>query len=251
VTLLSFVDELPDPDRSLAVLNRTEPEQLTSLLEATFPERDVPTIEQTAEEEDDDVVVLVEDGRIVARSPMSALSEALLFVNSDVFRTGSRALDEVDVPDVLLAMDEQPFHLRGYPESDREKLGLITISRLIERRAWEVGEGTLRASFQKLGRIQDEKGTREVYQQLLDTDLDVHLYGDAEALPPRELRGIVHTGETADFRRSWFVVFDPPSGVDESIALVAYEVEPRDWRGFWTYDPVRVQRIVRYIERRL
>ncbi|AGN00018.1 sensor protein [Salinarchaeum sp. Harcht-Bsk1] len=251
MTLLSFVEELPDPDRSLAVLNRTEPEHVSELLEATFPEEDVPTIERVADDEDEDVVLLVEDGEVVARSPMGALGEQLLYVNSDIFRTGTRDLEDVVVPDVLLAMDEQPFHLRGYPESDREKLVLITISRLIERRAWEAGEGTLRASFQNLARIEDEKGTYEVYRSLVDTDVDVHLYGTADELPPEELRGIVHAGDTADFRRSWFVLFDPPSSGEDAIALVAYETEPRTWRGFWTYDPVRVQRIERYVEREL
>lgn len=251
MSLLSFVEELPETDRSLVVCNRTQPEQLTQLLESTFPERDVPAIERIASDEAEDVVALVEDGEVVARSPLSALGEQLLFVNSDVFRTGSRDLDEVTVPDVLLAMDEQPFHLRGYPESDREKLVLITISRLIERRAREVGEGTLRSSFQRLSRLEDEVGTREVYEQLVGTDVDVHLYGTAEDLPPESLRGVVHVGETTDFRRSWFVVFDPPESADDPIALVAFEVEPRTWRGFWTYDPVRVQRIGRYVERTL
>lgn len=251
MTLLSFVEELPDPDRSLVVLNRTEPEQVSQLLAATIPERDVPAIERVADDEDDDVVVLVEDGDVVARSEMAELGEQLLYVNSDIFRTGTRDLDDVVVPDVLLAMDEQPFHLRGYPESDREKLVLITISRLIERRAWDVGEGTVRASFQNLARIEDEKGTREVYERLVATDVDVHLYGTADRLPAEDLRGIVHTGETPDFRRSWFVLFDPPNADEDAIALVAYETEPRTWRGFWTYDPVRVQRIERYIEREL
>ncbi|GAB3682501.1 DICT sensory domain-containing protein [Salinarchaeum chitinilyticum] len=249
--LESFVDELPETDRSLVVLNRTEPEQVTALLEATFPEADVPTIERSAADAEDDLVCLIEDGEVIARSPMAELGDQLLYVNSDIYRTGTRELDEVVVPDVLAAMDEQPFRLRGYPESDREKLVLIAISRLIERRAWEVGDGTLRASFQKLERIQDEQGTRDVYETLVDTDVDVHLYGSAESLPPESLRGIVHAGDTEDFLRSWFVVFDPPNGTEGSIALVAYEVEPRTWRGFWTYDPVRVQRIERYVERTL
>lgn len=251
MTLSSFVDELPEQDRTLVVLNRTEPEQATSLLEATFPERDVPTIEREAASADDDLLLLVEDGDVVARSTMAEIGNQLLYVNSDIYRTGTRELEDVVVPDVLAAMDEQPFRLRGYPESDREKLVLIAISRLIERRAWKAGAGTLRASFQKLERMQDERGTREVYQSLVDTDLDVHLYGAADELPSEDLRGIIHAGDTEDFRRSWFVVFHPEDGTDGSIALVAYEVEPRTWSGFWTYDPVRVQRIERYVERSL
>lgn len=129
---------------------------------------------------------------------------------------------------------------------------LITVSRLIERRAWEAGAGTLRASFQDLSRIQNERGTERVYERLAATDVDVHVYGSAEELPSEAVRGTVHVGDATDFRRSWFVVYDPPDGEeDESIALLAHEVDPRTWRGFWTYDPVRVQRIERYIERTL
>lgn len=121
MTLLSFVEELPETDRSLVFLNRTEPEQVTQLLQATFPEHDVPVIEREAADAEDDQVLLIEDETIVARCPASDLEEQLLFVNSDIFRTGTRDLEDVALPSVLLAMDEHPFRLRGYPESDREK----------------------------------------------------------------------------------------------------------------------------------
>jgi riboflavin biosynthesis pyrimidine reductase len=52
------------------------------------------------------------------------------------------------MPDVLDGLTETPFTLRGYPESNSEKLLLILVSRQIERLAWEGGSGTLRSSFQ-------------------------------------------------------------------------------------------------------
>jgi DICT domain-containing protein len=54
---------------------------------------------------------------------------------------------------------------------------LIVISRYIERHAWQAGEGTLRTSFQRLSRIDDERGTREMYETLAGTDVRTHVYG--------------------------------------------------------------------------
>jgi DICT domain-containing protein len=54
---------------------------------------------------------------------------------------------------------------------------LIVISRYIERHAWQAGEGTLRTSFQRLSRIDDERGTREMYETLAGTDIRTHVYG--------------------------------------------------------------------------
>lgn len=251
MTLLSFVEELPDTDQRLVVLNRTQPRQITALLEATFPERDVPVVEGSEATAEEDEVLLVDDEGVIARSSLAPLQEQLLIVNSDAYRTGSIELEEFELPDVLVEMEEVPFHLRGYPESDREKLVLIAVSRLIEQRAWERGDGTLRSSFQQLSRIEDEGGTREVYEAVAATEVDVHLYGVPDELPAPELSTVVHAGATEDLRRGWFVLFDPPDEADEPIGLVAYEVDPRKWRGFWTTDEARFRRIARYVERTL
>jgi hypothetical protein len=38
---------------------------------------------------------------VVATSPLAALQDAILMVNSDLFTTGTRSLERTDVPDVL------------------------------------------------------------------------------------------------------------------------------------------------------
>jgi hypothetical protein len=46
--------------------------------------------------------------------------------------TGARRLDESALPDMLAGLNDVQFEMRGYPESNSEKLLLIAVSRLIE-----------------------------------------------------------------------------------------------------------------------
>ncbi|MHC3439018.1 hypothetical protein ACYJ1Y_13195 [Natrialbaceae archaeon A-gly3] len=120
--------------------------------------------------------------------------------------------------------------------------------------AWEAGSGTLRSSFQRLSRIDDEVGTREVYDQLAETDVSVHIYGVPDRVP--ELEVTVHGGDSDVYRDAWFVIYRPNhlenSPTEErGAALVALETEPRVWNGFWTYDDDRVADSEAYIDRAL
>ena len=197
--------------------------------------------DQTAE------IAAVRDGEVVATSPAAALLESLLLVNSDVYITGSRALEDAGLPAVLWALHEIPFQLRGYPDSDSEKLLLIAVSRAIERRAVEAGAGTLRVGFQQLSRLVEEAGTYRVYKRLAATDVDVHAYGVGDVSVPAELAVTAHTGKSELHRRGWFVVFEPASTDAEPIALYALARGANHWDGFWTYTPDRIQSIDRMI----
>lgn len=271
VTFRSFVDDVPDREHALVVLNRTQARPVLELLEATFPEHSVPVRELSIPDDEGDIVALVREGEVLATSPLSAVAEQLLFVNSDLFTTGTRPLEDVDLPEVLVGLDDVRLQLRGYPESDREKLVLIAVSRLIERRAVAAERGTLRTSFQRLSRVDDERGTRFVYERLQETDVDVHVYGVADELPEPDVRDVVHASRDDDLRRSWFVVYTPPGWEDAAsdssgnwsepdgrdrddvalgpAALLAVETSPRTWTGFWTFDPDRVRSLNRYVER--
>jgi hypothetical protein len=213
----------------------------------------------------ENLVLLMEDDEVVAGSTLGELGDAVLFVNSDLYITGSRSLSDVDLPSVISGLDDATFTLRGYPESNRQKLLLITISRFIERTAWTAGDGTLRSSFQRLSRIDDEVGTRDVYERVADTGVDTHLYGVPDELPA-DLDAVIHAGDDPDFTDSWFVLYRPPEGphtaesdpdsdlvrgIEGGVGLLAVETEPRVWRGLWTFDADRVSRVNRYIERNL
>lgn len=204
----------------------------------------------------DTVAVLLENGTPVAASPMDELYDSLLAINSDLFTTGARGLGEIELPDILLNLEETRLRLRGYPLAHKEKLLLILLSRYIEQQAWLAASGTLRSAFQKLSRLDDEVGTRAVYDELADAAVDVHVYGRELAQsrpagdPLADLDAAVHTGTSSEYRNGWFVVHRPAdlTAPDATpAALVCRETAPRIWDGFWTFDPDRVVEIDEYI----
>jgi len=249
-SLRAFFDEIEAPDRNLVVLDRESPDPARNMLDSLLAGQSVSISDVDtggAADAESDIVALVEDDEILARSTLDELLESVLLINSDLYKTGAIDLGDVDLPDVLQGLDEVPFRLRGYPASNKEKLLLIIVSRVIERIAAETG-GTLRASFQRLSRLVDERGTYEVYETLSNGGVDVHLYGVGDANPAETLPVTVHTGTSYPYRRSWFVVFRPPAGgPGDHAALLALEDEPNVWDGFWTFRPDLVDRIERHI----
>lgn len=244
-----FLDAPEQPQRQLVVVNRTAPEPFQRMLESLFEDQEI-TVDDTVEQGyEENTVLLVEDGTVVATSPLSALQDAILMINSDLFITGTRDMEATEVPDVIDGLTEVPFRLRDYPASNKEKLLLILISRHIERLAYEHGEGTLRSSFQQLSRIEDERGTRQAYERVAETDVDVHVYGQPDWTPTKEFPVTTHGGYKWDFRHSWFVLFNPPAGA--GAALLAIETEPGEWEGFWTYEQSLIDDLAAHIRREL
>ncbi|AZH24805.1 hypothetical protein DU502_05185 [Haloplanus aerogenes] len=125
------------------------------------------------------------------------------------------------------------------------------ISRYIEQLAWQHESGRLRSSFQRLSRLDDERGTRDVYRTLGETDLNVHVYGVPDWLPPKTFPGVIHAGYHGEFRSSWFVVFHSEAADARTAALVAERVDTNEWEALWTFDDERVRAVNRYIERSL
>lgn len=250
-----FVDEVDPSEKTLLIVNRTGPVPLVSLLERAFENQSVSVDDRNVPGEVDDLVCLVDGETVVATTPMSELEESLLLVNADRSRTGTRQLRSGSFPVVLTGLDETEFTVRGFPESNKEKLLLILISRFIESMALDRDAGTLRGTFQRLSRLDDEYGTRTVYSLLADSRVETHVYGlpgDHDAVSSLDV--IVHTGDHEEYRESWFVVFTPPEDDRdrdaEHAALVAVETGPNVWRGTWTYDAELVKRIDSYLVER-
>ncbi|MFW6002973.1 MAG: histidine kinase [Halanaeroarchaeum sp.] len=245
---------IPDADGtalSLVVVNRDSPEALRGLLESTFDGQSITVDEVERDDAERDMVYLLDGTEVIARSPLAEVADAILLVNSDIYVTGSRDVDDVELPAVIRDLTDVPFRLRGYPESNREKLLLITISRYIERLSLEHDTGTHRASFQHLSRIDDERGTKTVYDRLAHSETDTHVYGMPDWTPSPGNHLTMHGGWTRAFQDLWFVVHVPDDESLRHAALVAIEQEPGIWNGVWTFDEARVKAINRHIERTL
>lgn len=253
MTLGSFIDDVAaatDRDYTLALVNHDRPEPVPRMVGRLFDDQPVSVDERQLTAFQDNVVALFADGDVVTTSPLSAFEREILFVNSDLYKTGEGHFESLETPAVLTELEDVAFRLRGYPESDTEKLVLIALSRYVERLAWTAGTGRLRSAFQRLSRIRDENGTGAVYRRLGGTDVAVHLYGRPDWIPPAEYEAVVHAGRSRLFRDFWFVVARP-EGDGTAGALLAEEVDPGSWRGFWTFDDERVADVEAAIERLL
>jgi hypothetical protein len=245
-SLRGFLSESDAPERTLVVVNRRQPEPVQRLFEESFGALSVDIEERDLPEEADDVVALLEDGDVIAASPLEKLQNAVLFVNADLYRTGTSGVDRYEAPEVLTALDEMVFSLRGFPQSNKEKLLLIVMSRYIENRALTVDDGRLDVAFQELSRIRDERGTETVYERLAESSVETHIYGLPDITYERAGLAI-HTGTDEEYQRSWFVVYEPADPTADPAALLALETGPNIWDAMWTYDAERVERIQRYV----
>lgn len=239
-----------DPvDATIAVINREAPQPLFQILERLLEQQPVDLVERRRPGDDPDQVELYRGDRMIARSPLESLANAVLLVNSDRYRTGTDQPGPEGFPDVLARLDEIPFTVRGFPDSHNEKLLFVTISRLIETRALQRGAGQVRASFQHISRLTAEPGTKTVYRRLEATDVDLETFGYGR--PEGELPGeaTVTLGEQWCHRNTWVVSYRPPS--DDGAALFAVQSGPNVWDGYWTFDPDRIDLIDDWIDKYL
>ncbi|APE96273.1 hypothetical protein [Halodesulfurarchaeum formicicum] len=251
MSLRQFVPEREDTAHSLVLVNSTAPAPVREMLVDLFEDQPITVEEIEDESYETDTILLVKNGSVIATSPLHAVQNAVLLVNSDLFVTGTRGLEDLAVPDVIEGLEGVPFTLTGYPESDTEKLLLILISRLIERRAVRADEGTLRASFQRLSRIKDEQGTKTVYEQLGESSVDTHVYGEPDWIPSHEYDVVTHGGNGENFQKAWFVLFEPTGYPDAALGLLAYEISPRRWEGFYALGEGELAAVSTHVTRRM
>lgn len=250
MTLADVLEAVRGREATLTVLNRTDPQPVQNVLENLFDGTSVAVEEERTVDGEPSNLVILKTGDDLAVSTLDDVRDSVLLVNSDLYVTGARELDEVETPTAIAELSDLPFRVRGYPDTSKGKLMLIEISRFIEARALRAGTGTLRSGFQRLSRIEDERGTAAVYERLADAGLSVHVYGVPDAEPPSPLN--VHAADAEELRRSWFVVYRDPAASHRDAALLAVlersDNGPNEWRGFWTYDPERVAELDGYLE---
>lgn len=117
---------------------------------------------------------------------------------------------------------------------------LLAVSREIEDRAYRVGEGTLRVSFQTLSRFRSQTA---VYRTLAaETDLDIHIYALDDWTPPKIGGLTYHTEDVERLEPHWVLAYDGGPGDSQACGLVA-RAHSEDYAGFWTNDPSLVEEI--------
>lgn len=181
--------------------------------------------------------VVVEHRRITAESP----GPFVAIHDGDTFR-GAVGLDTLETllsPPIVRPGDLDdlsPAYRALFEVLDDTVFGALTrrqllaTSREIEDRAFRVGDGTLRVSFQALSVFESQT---EVYRALVgDTDLEVHVYGRPDWTPPAIDRVTFHGRE--EVGRYWALAFDGGSE-GAPCALLARERD-EGFEGFWTYD---------------
>lgn len=122
---------------------------------------------------------------------------------------------------------------------------LLAVSREIEDRAFRVGEGTLRVSFQTLSTFRSQTS---VYRTLgAKTDLEIHVYGVEDWTPPAIAGITYHTEEGTRLEPYWALAYDGGPGETQACGLVA-EGHSDGYTGFWTYDAATVETIAATFE---
>lgn len=144
---------------------------------------------------------------------------------SDEISEGYRVLFEMLEKTVVSGMSRREF---------------LAVSREIEDRAFRVGEGTLRVSFQTLSTF---KSQTDIYRTLAtETDLEIHIYGVEDWTPPAITGITYHTDEAERFEPYWALDYDGGPDSTQACGLVAEELSD-GYTGFWTSDSAIVEEI--------
>lgn len=174
-------------------------------------------------------VVVEEAGEFVGAIPLDELKWLLTPPvvrpsEPDEVSPGYRVLFDVLDETVFTAMDRRQ---------------LLAVSREIEDRAGRIGDGELRVGFQTFAAFEPQV---ERYRRLATTQLDIHIYGEADWDPP-EIAGITyHRLDDGSATRFWVLTFDGGPDYRQACGLLGRESGDA-FEGFWTDDPDLVDRI--------
>ncbi len=119
---------------------------------------------------------------------------------------------------------------------------MVDVSRQLEQRALDHGEGWLRVGFQELSAIAGSSRTKSVYRRLAETGLDVAVVGYPDTGLADQPFGVI-PDEEGVFQDYWFLLYDG-GRPGAKAALVAKHRDPSLYEAFWTVDPDTVDGLV-------
>lgn len=234
MSLTELIAGVEEHEKTLQVFNA--PADRVETLREQFADRNLSVVEEsTGSGEPAEFLVLADDGEFVTAAAVEdVLADADDAGDAESFE--GRAYRPV-----LDHLDETMF-------TSYDTTQMVAASREIEDRAWRLGEGKLHAGFQKLSILKEQM---DVYTRLAEKEgLDVHAYATPDRdVPDHDTSLTIHVERSEEIADSWFVAYDG-GGVDvNKSALLAEEREPREFYGFWTYDPDTVDWIIDHLER--
>ncbi len=230
MSLLELITGVEAHEQTLTVFNVDE--ATVEALRERFRDRNIVVRSGTAEGGPEAFAVLERDGEFVTGTGVPAMLD-----EGEEF---SPAFDPESYRPILDELDGTVFTSYSMRQ-------MIAASREIEDRAWRIGSGELHSGFQRVSILER---TLDVYERLGEREgLTVHGYASRDTEPPRQDSFTLHLEDVDEIERSWFVAYDG-GGIDENkCALLAEEREPREFYGFWTYDPGTVDYIVDHLKR--
>ncbi|WP_339104381.1 DICT sensory domain-containing protein [Haloterrigena salinisoli] len=143
--------------------------------------------------------------------------------------------DETDA-DAAYRRVIEVFEATVWRALDRRQL--LAISREIEARAWRVGGGTLRVSFQRAAALE---AMAPVYVRLAgESALDVHVYIADDWERPAIPGVTIHADAGPEIGEFWAITFDGDGDELRTSGLVARERADGTFEGYWTDDAALV-----------
>lgn len=240
-SLHELIDRLAGERQLLTIYNYGGDSALRETLEAYFSRLNVAV--RTADTSVDtprDTAVLHQGSEPVDMAPVGALERTVRIQDED----DAEAFAATERPSLLRRAENDVYRV-----DDDGKQFLIDISRLVEQQALDAGRGTLYTGFQQLGRIEDEYGTRRIYERLAASPVEIHLFG-APGEVPNAQEYHLHAEAGGELTDTWFVVFDGDGADHRKVALVCEETDPGRYRGFWTRRPALVEEAIGYLQER-
>lgn len=227
MTFASLIDEVRERNRTVTVYRRGDPTEIETWLAnhgVAVESRPLPVGGPDA------FMEIKTDGETVGIIAVDAVEQLL---TPPIRRPGDRH-DISEGYRVLFEMLERTVF------SGMTRRELLAVSREIEDRAFRVGDGTLRVSFQTLSTFRSQL---DVYRALgTETSLDIHVYGVGDWTPPSIPGVTYHADGTARVDPYWVLAYDGGPAATQACGLVAEE-RGDEYTGFWANDFATVEHI--------
>jgi DICT domain-containing protein len=234
--LQQFIEFIQSVEKELALINVDVADSMAVQLAEYFDTQNVRiTIYQTSSGTPEDIAVLSTGDEVLEIISVETLRE---LVGSTHSGAPEGVIHDSEYQQILRHLKETTF-----TSYDTEQM--LYASREIEDRARRVGNGTVHAGFQRCSIMADQ---RSIYADLIEEGVDVHAYGMPDTTRPDLGGGQLHTVETDEIAKTWFVIFDGAGNAAQKSALIAEERNTDTFYGFWTYDAKIVDTALEYLE---